>query len=57
MRWSFWTLFGFSIWLIISPWVLGFSDLNLPRWNVVFVGAIALFLSSWNLFASDKREE
>ncbi len=58
MRWSFWTLFGFGVWLIISPWIVGFSDLNLPSWNVLLVGLVVVFLSLWNLLSeSDHRGE
>lgn len=45
-----------GVWLIVSPWVFGFSSVNLARWNNLFVG-VAIFLTSlWVLLASDEGE-
>ena len=49
MRWNHWALLGLGAWLIVSPWVLGFSDLNLVVWNVVAAGCLTVMLVLWNL--------
>ncbi|HZQ61455.1 MAG TPA: SPW repeat protein [Casimicrobiaceae bacterium] len=36
-----------GIWLIISPWVLGFTDMRRVETNTVIVGIIVLALAAW----------
>ena len=36
-------------WLIISPWVLGFSDSILVKWSSVLCGIVIVAISFWNL--------
>ncbi len=38
-----------GIWLIISPWVLGFSNLQTPLWETLLVGIAVLILSAIRL--------
>ncbi len=47
MRWNHWILVGVGAWLLISPWTLGFSELNLPVWNVIFAGSLVIIFSLW----------
>ncbi len=42
-------------WLIISPWVLGFSEVSLAKWSSVLVGLMLASTYIWDLFA-DKKE-
>ncbi len=49
MRWNHWIILGLGVWLILSPWILGFSSLNLVSWNNLLVGALAIIFSLWNL--------
>ena len=41
-------------WLIISPWVLGFSDSFLVKWSSVLCGIILVAMNAWIL--SEKHE-
>lgn len=34
---------------MISPWVMGFSAINLAAWNNVVIGALVIIFSLWNL--------
>jgi len=36
-----------GIWIAVSPWVLGFSGLNLAKWSNVFAGAIVAVGAMW----------
>jgi hypothetical protein len=38
-----------GIWLIISPWVLGFSTVRLPMWDTLLVGIAVLVLAAIRL--------
>ncbi len=48
MRWNHWTLVVLGLWLILSPWILGFSALNLAAWNSVLIGVLVVIFSLWN---------
>jgi hypothetical protein len=54
MRWRSWTFIGLGVWLLLSPWVLGFSALNLPLWNNVLCG-ILLTAASLSLITPPSR--
>lgn len=49
MKWHHWTIFGIGVWLILSPWVLGFAEVNLAMWNAVIAGALLALLALWNM--------
>jgi len=34
-----------GIWLIISPWILGFFQYNIAFWNVMVIGIILIILA------------
>lgn len=36
-----------GMWLIVSPWILGFSGLNIVVWNVIIVGVLIVVLAFW----------
>jgi len=52
---SSWIAFGLGIWLIISPWLLGFGGISLAKWGSVMVGLILAVTFAWELFA--EKEE
>lgn len=57
---SFWTGFVAGLWLIISPWLLGFNGISLAKWSAVFVGLILALVFGWEIFGdkeADKSEE
>ncbi|HDY73047.1 MAG TPA: hypothetical protein ENH86_00535 [Candidatus Jorgensenbacteria bacterium] len=49
MRWNYWVLIGLGLWSILSPWILGFSSLNLVTWNSITVGSLVVVFVLWNL--------
>ena|SRR5438105_1939914 len=42
--WS-WCTACFSLWLIVSPFVLGFANISSATWNDISVGVVMLLLS------------
>lgn len=36
--------------MIISPWVLGFSDISLAKWCNVLIGLVLVIMSAWTMF-------
>ncbi|HWD23440.1 MAG TPA: SPW repeat protein [Burkholderiales bacterium] len=51
--WQEWANAVFGAWLVISPWVLGFTGLYAAMVNAVVAGAVVLALAIWAL-ATDK---
>jgi hypothetical protein len=51
--WQEWANAVFGAWLVVSPWVLGFSGLYAAMLNAVVAGAVVLALAVWAL-ATDK---
>lgn len=41
-----------GIWLIISPWVVGFSDITGATWNAVIVGIVVAIVGLWAALGS-----
>lgn len=51
--WEEWANALFGAWLVVSPWLLGFSGLYAAMVNAVVAGAVVLALAVWAL-ATDK---
>ncbi|MBW7852279.1 MAG: SPW repeat protein [Rhodospirillales bacterium] len=50
--WQEWVNLVLGLWLIVSPWILGFAAIS-PGvyWNFVVVGVLIAGLAAWNLAA------
>lgn len=48
--------FGAGIYLIISPWLLGFNGINLAKWSSVLVGLVLSVFFAWEIFG-EKEEK
>jgi len=46
--------FILGIWIISSPWVIGFSGLILARWSNIFSGTAVSLLSLWIWLGEEK---
>ena len=47
--WEEWTEGAIAIWLVVSPWVLGYATVEDAMVNAVLVGAAILVLALWVL--------
>ena len=47
--WEEWTKVVLGIWLLASPWVLGFSHQTVATDNILIVGLVVTVLSLWSL--------
>ena len=47
---SNWTQLIIGIWLIISPWILGFSSITLMKWGNIVVGLLLVLINIWTIF-------
>ncbi len=47
--WEEWVGMAVGVWLVVSPWVLGFAATRMAMWNAVIVGILTLALAGWAL--------
>jgi len=47
--WEEWVNAGLGVWLLASPWLLGFSSITVATWNAVIFGALIALLACWAL--------
>lgn len=45
-----------GLWLIASPWLLGFYDISLAKWNAVLIGIIIVLFGVWEIFVKHDKE-
>lgn len=43
--WPLWVMFGLGVWLIASPFVLGYSHVPLALWNSIIAGIVLVGLT------------
>lgn len=46
----FWVGMAVSIWVLASPWVLGFEGVDVARWSNIFAGAALALIILWVYF-------
>lgn len=54
MKWNHWIIISLAVWLLLSPWILGYSQLNLIVWNNIAVAALTIVFIFWNLSDNNK---
>lgn len=54
--WEEWINMGFGVWMIVSPWLLGFASHAGIAMNTVIVGIVVAAMATWVMF-SDKEFE
>lgn len=49
-----WTQLILGLWIILSPWLLGFSSITVMKWNNLFAGTVIFLVNVWIIFG-EKR--
>jgi hypothetical protein len=55
--WLSWINVLLGIWVLISPWALGYQTVPAPLWNNVILGIIVIILAAWSALATDTSME
>jgi SPW repeat-containing protein len=55
--WEEWVNVGLGLWLIASPWILGFSTAALLTWNAVIIGVLIAVVAGWALVPAQGPEK
>ena len=45
--WEEWVNAALGVWLIVSPFIVGFGNLTTAVWNQLIVGIVVLVLAAW----------
>jgi membrane protein YdbS with pleckstrin-like domain len=48
-KWEEWINAVLGLWLIVSPWILGYSEVATPLWNQIIVGVVVGGLAMWSV--------
>jgi hypothetical protein len=49
-EWHDWANGVIGVWLIVSPWILGFAAMTAALWNYVIVGLLIVALALWEVW-------
>jgi hypothetical protein len=52
-----WFQFGIGIWILVSPWLLGFSDIVLAKWSNIIFGLALAAMGIWDVFGNERSDE
>lgn len=55
--WEEWANLTLGTWLLVSPWVLGFSTSAALMWNAVIFGALIIGFAGWALITEGRSKE
>ncbi|HEX2912344.1 MAG TPA: SPW repeat protein [Chloroflexia bacterium] len=45
-----WVTVAAGVWLVFSPWILGFNSMGDPTWNNLITGALTIILAGYAAF-------
>jgi hypothetical protein len=52
-EWNHWLMIVLGGWIVLSPWMLGFYELNLAVWNALLVGCVIILATLWDAFSRE----
>ncbi|MBI4085892.1 MAG: SPW repeat protein [Candidatus Liptonbacteria bacterium] len=45
-----WIQLAIGVWILVSPWILGFSSISIMMWSNLIVGMILILVNIWIIF-------
>lgn len=51
-EWEEWINVALGVWLVIAPWVLGFSAVAAAMWSHVILGVVIAALAAWRAWTA-----
>ena len=55
--WEEWTNVVLGAWLLISPWLLGFSTSTALAWSTAIIGALVVVLAGWAIYDAEASKQ
>jgi len=50
-----WTELVLGFWIMLSPWLLGFSSIAIMKWSNVLCGLAFILINAWMLFGKEPQ--
>lgn len=50
-----WTEFVLGAWILLSPWLLGFSALTFAKWSNIIAGLVIIIIKVWQMFGEKNK--
>jgi len=50
MKYLGWVQLILGLWILVSPWILGFSDISTALWGNLIGGILVIIFALWELF-------
>jgi hypothetical protein len=57
MAWPSWTNVALGVWLILAPFILGYSTITAALWNDIILGVIVGGLALWSALTTPEQTE
>jgi len=45
-----WVALLIGVWILASPWLLGFADISLMKWSNLAAGTAIILMNAWEIF-------
>lgn len=55
MKYLGWIQLVLGLWIIVSPWILGFAYINTILWSNIFTGVFVVVVALWQIFGDDGK--
>jgi hypothetical protein len=55
--WEEWVNGALGLWLLVSPWLMGFSASAALTWNAVIAGILVAVFASWALYEEQQPKQ
>lgn len=52
MKYLNWFQLILGLWVFVSPWLLGFSDISTALWSNIIIGALIAIFALWEIFGN-----
>lgn len=49
-EWEEWLNAAVGVWLVLAPWILGFTALTAALWSTVVLGALICLVAGWKAY-------
>jgi hypothetical protein len=55
--WEEWVNGALGLWLLVSPWLMGFSASAVLTWNAVIAGILVAVFAGWALYEEQQPKQ
>lgn len=55
--WEEWLNVALGVWLLVSPWLMGYSASTALRWNAVVAGVLVVVFAAWALYEEQRPKQ